>query len=80
MTDVDVAERDRVIAEAVEEGKFSEARAQVWRDEWDKNPKGTRAVIGRLAAVLIPGEIEAPADAQTALARVRQGLGIEVSR
>jgi ATP-dependent Clp endopeptidase proteolytic subunit ClpP len=47
-------ERDKVIAEAIKDGKFSKAREEHWRTLWDKDPEGTSTDIGRLAKNMVP--------------------------
>lgn len=47
-------ERDKVIAEAIKDGKFSKAREEHWRTLWDKDPEGTSADIARLAKNMVP--------------------------
>jgi hypothetical protein len=47
-------ERDQVIAQAVQEGKFSPARRDHWVRLWESDPEGTRQAIGSLAKGLIP--------------------------
>jgi hypothetical protein len=42
--------RDAVIEAAVRAGKFTAARADHWRREWDRSPAGTKALIDALAA------------------------------
>lgn len=45
-------ERDTLISAAVREGKFSRERVQHWSDAYDRNPKGTKRLLARLAPVL----------------------------
>lgn len=47
-------ERDKVIAKAVEDGKFAPARKEHWVRLWDADPEGTRQVIDTLARNVIP--------------------------
>ncbi|MEO3929247.1 head maturation protease, ClpP-related [Micromonosporaceae bacterium B7E4] len=47
-------ERDQVIAQAVQDGKFAPARAEHWARLWDADPEGTRTVIDGLARNVIP--------------------------
>ena len=68
-----VAERDQVIAKAVQDGKFAPARREHWVRLWDHDPEGTREVIGGLAKNVIPvmasgyaGEGEEDIDAEYA--------------
>lgn len=49
-----VEERDKVIADAISEGKFAPARAEHWARLWDADPEGTRTVIGTLAKNVVP--------------------------
>lgn len=47
-------ERDKIIAQAVADGKFAPARAPHWVRLWDADPEGTRQVIESLARNVIP--------------------------
>jgi ATP-dependent protease ClpP protease subunit len=47
-------ERDKVIAQAVADGKFAPARKQHWAKLWDADPEGTRETIGQLAKNVVP--------------------------
>jgi len=47
-------ERDKVIAEAVTDGKFAPARKEHWARLWDADPEGTREVIDSLAKNVVP--------------------------
>jgi hypothetical protein len=47
-------ERDKVIAEAVSDGKFAPARKDHWVRLWDADPEGTRQVIAGLTRNVIP--------------------------
>ena len=49
-----VAERDQIIASAVQEGKFAPARKEHWVRLWDADPEGTRMVLGTLAKNVMP--------------------------
>lgn len=51
-----IAKRDRddTIAAAVAKGKFPPARRQHWEQLWDADPDGTREVLDRLEAGLVP--------------------------
>ncbi|HEX6873598.1 MAG TPA: DUF6582 domain-containing protein [Micromonosporaceae bacterium] len=51
---MDRDERDKVIASAVESGKFAPARREHWARLWDADPKGTRELIDTLAPNMIP--------------------------
>jgi hypothetical protein len=52
MTVIDEKERERVLAQAVSDGKFTEGRVHVWRDAWNKNPDRTRREIEQLYPAL----------------------------
>lgn len=47
-------DRDKVIAEAVQAGKFSPARVEHWKARWDEAPEWTREVIAGLQKNVIP--------------------------
>jgi hypothetical protein len=49
-----VAERDQIIAGAVQDGKFPPSRKEHWVRLWDGDPEGTRTVIDGLAKNVIP--------------------------
>ena len=49
-------ERDTVIAQAVQDGKFAPARKDHWARLWDADPEGTRQVIDGLTKNVIPVE------------------------
>jgi hypothetical protein len=49
-------ERDKVIAQAIKDGKFSPARRELYASAWDKNPEGTREIIGALMKNAVPVE------------------------
>jgi hypothetical protein len=49
-----IYERDQVLAEAVRTGKFPQAKLQTYSDRWDRDPEGTRELVGALAAGLVP--------------------------
>lgn len=49
-------ERDDVIAQAVQQGKFAPARKEHWARLWDADPEGTRQVIDGLTKNVIPVE------------------------
>lgn len=51
-----VAERDTVIAAAIEQGKFTPARRQHWVRLWDADPEGTRIVLAGLQRNVVPLE------------------------
>lgn len=48
------AERDQVIAQAVQDGKFAPARRDHWKRLWDLDPEGTRDSIDGLQKNVIP--------------------------
>lgn len=50
------AERDTVIATAIQDGKFAPARKDHWARLWDADPEGTRIVIDSLTKNVIPVE------------------------
>lgn len=69
-------ERDRVIAHAVADGKFSATRAHVWRQAWDAHPAQTKRTISQL----VPRAPLVKAEAEKRGEQVRAGLaaaGIE---
>jgi ATP-dependent protease ClpP protease subunit len=47
-------ERDQVIANAVQEGKFPVSRKEHWVRLWDADPEGTREVINGLTKNVVP--------------------------
>lgn len=47
-------ERDQVINQAVQDGKFAPARKDHWARLWDADPEGTREVINGLQKNVIP--------------------------
>lgn len=47
-------ERDKVIAEAVQDGKFAPARKDHWVRLWDADPEGTRQLLDSLAGNVVP--------------------------
>jgi hypothetical protein len=47
-------ERDQIITEAIQRGKFAPARRSHWERMWDADPEGARQIIDGLAANLIP--------------------------
>jgi ATP-dependent Clp endopeptidase proteolytic subunit ClpP len=47
-------ERDRTIANAINEGKFAVARREHWEKAWDRDPEGTKQAIAGLSKGLIP--------------------------
>lgn len=47
-------ERDQVIATAVADGKFPQARKDHWQRIWDADPEGTRQVIDGLTKGVVP--------------------------
>ncbi|MBM0277819.1 head maturation protease, ClpP-related [Micromonospora tarensis] len=47
-------ERDQVLAQAVQDGKFAPARTEHWTRLWDADPEGTRQVVDSLAKNVIP--------------------------
>lgn len=47
-------ERDKVIAQAVQDGKFAPARKEHWVRLWDADPEGARQIIDGLAKNVIP--------------------------
>jgi ATP-dependent protease ClpP protease subunit len=49
-----VEERDQVIAQAVRDGKFPEARKEHWVTLWNADAEGTRTVIDGLTKNVIP--------------------------
>jgi len=49
-------ERDAVITQAIQDGKFAPARKDHWARLWDADPEGTRAVIDTLTKNVIPVE------------------------
>jgi peptidoglycan hydrolase-like protein with peptidoglycan-binding domain len=49
-----VAERDQIIAKAVQDGKFAPARKEHWVRLWDADPEGARQAIDGLARNVIP--------------------------
>jgi hypothetical protein len=49
-----VAERDQIIAKAVQDGKFAPARREHWVRLWDADPEGARQAIEGLARNVIP--------------------------
>lgn len=49
-------ERDKVIAQAIKDGKFAPARRELYATAWDKNPEGTREIIGALMKNAVPME------------------------
>jgi peptidoglycan hydrolase-like protein with peptidoglycan-binding domain len=48
------AERDQVITQAVQDGKFAPARRDHWSKLWDLDPEGIREAINGLAKNVIP--------------------------
>lgn len=49
-----VAERDKVIEEAVKDGKFAPARKEHYARSWDADPEGTRQTIASLHKGIVP--------------------------
>ena len=49
-----LAERDTILASAVADGKFAQARKPHFETLWDKDPEGTRKLVDKLAPGLIP--------------------------
>jgi hypothetical protein len=49
-----VAERDQIIAKAVQDGKFAPSRRDHWVRLWDADPEGARQAIEGLAKNVIP--------------------------
>lgn len=49
-----VEERDRVIAEAIGDGKFAPSRKDLWTRQWDRDPATTREVIASLMPGIVP--------------------------
>jgi peptidoglycan hydrolase-like protein with peptidoglycan-binding domain len=47
-------ERDAVITQAIQDGRFAPARREHWQRLWDLDPEGTRASIASLQRNLIP--------------------------
>jgi uncharacterized protein DUF6582/Mu-like prophage I protein len=47
-------ERDKIIGQAIEDGKFAPARKDHWVRLWDADPEGTRQVLDSLAKGVIP--------------------------
>lgn len=47
-------ERDTVLAQAVRDGKFPQARVEHWKNLWDNDPEGIRAVVDGLTKNVIP--------------------------
>jgi ATP-dependent protease ClpP protease subunit len=47
-------ERDKVIGQAVTDGKFAPARKEHWAKLWDADPEGTRQTIDSLAKGVVP--------------------------
>jgi hypothetical protein len=62
--------REYVISEAVRAGKFSESRADHYRQMFDADPPGTERVLAALASAL-PGEHPYPPELFPELARSR---------
>jgi hypothetical protein len=52
MTVIDEKERERVLAQAVTDGKITQGRVHVWREAWNKNPVRTRREIEQLYPAL----------------------------
>ena len=52
--ELSVRERDGVLAAAVMDGKFPQARMEHYQKMWDKDPDGTRRHVNDLAAGLVP--------------------------
>jgi peptidoglycan hydrolase-like protein with peptidoglycan-binding domain len=49
-----VGERDTILAAAVAEGKFPSFRKAHFEQLWDRDPDGTRKLVGSLASGLVP--------------------------
>jgi len=49
-----VGERDQILAAAVHDGKFPQARKEYFERLWDKDPDGTRSLVKSLASGLVP--------------------------
>lgn len=49
-----LGERDTILAAAVSEGKFGQARLEHFQKLWDKDPEGTRKLVASLAPGLVP--------------------------
>jgi hypothetical protein len=47
-------ERDTVIGQAVQAGKFPPARVEHWKRLWDADPEGTRTVVDGLTPNVVP--------------------------
>jgi hypothetical protein len=47
-------ERDGVIKDAINKGKFPPAREEYWKQLWDRDPDGTRQAIDQLACNVVP--------------------------
>jgi hypothetical protein len=56
-------ERDNILAEAMNKGKFPPARLPQWQRVWASDPEGTKALIASLHPGLVPtSEIGYPGD------------------
>lgn len=53
MTDAELR-REHTLNEAVKAGKFSASRSAFYRQKYDADPKGTRALIAAMAPISIP--------------------------
>jgi hypothetical protein len=49
-------ERDQVVGQAIQAGKFAPARVEHWVRLWDADPEGTRQVIAGLTPNVVPVE------------------------
>lgn len=64
---IDKQDRDRVIAAAIQDGKFAASRRSLYEQAWAKNPEATRHLLtaaaneGGLVAGLVPGTAGATA-------------------
>lgn len=49
-----VDERDQILGQAVQAGKFAPARVEHWKRLWDADPEGTREVVAGLTPNVVP--------------------------
>lgn len=76
MTKAQRDERDRVIAQAVADGKITAGRVHVYREMWDKNPGRTRATLAQLAPVLASAREPAVDPVRAQVARGLEAAGV----
>ena len=69
-----IMRRDRVIANAIAERKFTAARAEFWREEWDKDPARAEHWIERSAV----GVVDPPKPTENDIVRLFSGQRVDL--